>query len=86
MFPDRMVLLVLAALYLLIYVVDLGTRNFTNVTLALSSIGLVIFPILYFLNKEALKYKFINITMVLLHVYLILIMKARTIILEGEKG
>lgn len=79
---DRLKLGVLAAIYLLIYLIDIGTKNYTKGSLALSSIGIVLFPILYFLSKGALKNRIINIVVVVFHVYLILIMKARSLILE----
>ena len=86
LFSDRLILSALAAIYCLIYLVDIGTNNFTSVSLALSSIGLAMFPVLFFLNKGALKNKLINGFVVVIHMYLILVMKARNIIIDSQRG
>lgn len=70
--PDRLSLGLLAAIFIIIFIYDLVIINYTIESLALCSIGIVLFPIMIALYKKTIKHKTFNILYVLAHVYLVL--------------
>lgn len=70
--PDRLSIGLLAAIYLIIFIYDMIMVNYTIESLVLSSVGIILFPIMIALYKRTIKHKIFNILYVLVHVYLVL--------------
>ncbi len=78
---DRMSLGILWCIYLVAYILDITTGNYKTESLALSSIGVVLFPIMLILYKNSIKHRSFNIIFTVLHAYLILVINLDTIII-----
>lgn len=68
---------------MLSFFIDLATPNYTTQSLALGSIGIVLFPIMFVLYKQSIRHRSFNIGYVFLHSYLILIVNLSSILLPG---
>lgn len=78
---DRLSLLILVFIYLISYVLNIATKNYKAESLALMTIGVVLFPVMFILYKKSIKHKTFNILFVVAHAYLIIVVNLNGMIL-----
>ena len=79
---DRIFLIVLAIVYLVMFLLDIGNKVFTIPSISMTSIGLALFPIMYLIYPKAVKNSYVNILYLFLHCYIISSIKLRKIFEE----
>lgn len=74
-------MLILVFIYMISFVLNIATKNYKPESLALMSIGVVLFPVMFFLYKKSIKHKVWNILFGVAHAYLILVVNLNSMIL-----
>ena len=83
---DRLSLCILACIYIVDLIADILTNNYRIESLAISSIGLVLLPIMFLLYKSSIKHRSIGIAFIIAHSYLILAVSLSSILTKDQSS
>lgn len=71
---------------MLSYIIDIATNNYRVETLALMSIGLVLFPLMFVLYKNSIKHRMVKVAYLVCYAYLIVVINLNTVLLYDAKA
>lgn len=78
---DRLSLVILVFIYMISFILNIATKNYKPESLALMSIGVALFPVMFILHKKSIKHKAFNILFGVAHAYLIFVVNLNSMIL-----